>query len=621
MGFNEDGAFAIAVDAAGDAYVAGQAISTNFPVTQGAFQAQNNAAANQTDNAFVAKLNPAGSALIYSTYLGGSGLSQCGSATAISPAGDSAFTLSIDGSGYVYVAGIAFSSNFPVTQGAFQTTNQFSYTIGSTAYPGPTAFVTKLNPSGSSLVYSTYLGGSGGFILANPDFEAYGGDEASGLAIDGNGDAYVTGATASLNFPVTSGAYQTANASANGSGGALYNAFVTELNPAGSALLYSTYLGGNGTNPNVESSEHAVEYGDQSAALAPDGSGNVYIAGTAESANFPVTSGAFQTTIPAFTSAFIAKLALGKIVAAPGFTISGTAVNVTAGATSGNTSTITLTPSGGFTGSVTLTASITSEPAGALNPPTFSFGSTSPVIITGTSAARATLTINTTAEGGCAASNRNRQESPWSVPLGATLAALALIAVPRRRRWKQWLALAVMLAGLTAGISACGSSGTKGTCGAITPPTTSGVYTITVTGTSGATTFQRHGDAYGAISADDATNILELQQRLWHELRLRVGNIRLTCQSGGAESRPRRTCRVFPRFFVLPATPRRVQCILCEFFPDRRQIRSRLVDLASVSDIAKYQDGAYGHAGRALLTEPGELLVLETPRLLLEHLR
>ena len=486
LGYSEDGAFAIAVDAAGDAYVAGQAISTNFPVTQGAFQTQNDAAANQTDNAFVAKLNPAGSALIYSTYLGGSGLSKCGSDTTLSPAGDTAFALSIDGSGDAYVAGIAFSSNFPVTQGAFQATNRFSYTIGSEAYPGPTAFVTKLNPSGSSLVYSTYLGGSGGFIDETPDFEAYGGDEASGLAIDGNGDAYVTGATASLNFPVTTGAYQTANASATSSGGALYNAFVTVLNPAGSALLYSTYLGGNGTNPNVESSEQAVEYGDASSALALDGSGSVYIAGTAESATFPVTSGAFQTTIPAFTSAFIAKLALGMIVTAPGFTISGTAVTVTAGATSGNTSTISVTPSGGFTGSVTLTAAITSEPNGAVNPPTFSFGSTSPVNITSTGAGTATLTIYTAAEGGCTASNRAIPKLPRHIPDGAALALLVLIAVPRRQGWRAWLALVLLLACLTGGVSACGSSGGKSTCNAITAPTTSGTYIIT--GTSGTTT-------------------------------------------------------------------------------------------------------------------------------------
>src|SRR6185437_13934887 len=123
-----------------------------------------------------------------------------------------------------YLAGFTFSKDFPVSPGAFQTTNRFSYKGG----PGPTAFVAKLDPSGSALVYSTYL--------------------------DGNGDVFVTGATASADFPVSHGAYQTTNqyvVSAGACGDSCpagvngYNAFVTELNPAGNALIYSTYLGGN----------------------------------------------------------------------------------------------------------------------------------------------------------------------------------------------------------------------------------------------------------------------------------------------------------------------------------------------------------------------------------------
>lgn len=498
VGDNEDGAFSIAVDASGDAFVAGQALSSDFPVTQGAFQTRNNGANVLASNAFVAKLNPSGTALLYSTYLGGSGTPCLGSG-AVGYDGDSGVALAIDSSGDAYLAGVTFSKDFPVTQGAYQTANGFAYQRkGATgqAPGGPTAFVAKLNPSGSALVYSTYLGGSGGFINITPFFAEFGGDVAAGLAIDSSGDAYVTGATASANFPVTAGAYQTTNnyvvstgACGNSCPGGAngYNAFVTELNPMGSALVYSTYLGGNGANPNVESSERPVGTGDASSALALDGTGNVYIAGTAESATFPVTSGAFQTTTSAFTSAFIAKLGLGTTGSVPGIAIAGTAVTVNAGATSGNTSTITVTPSGGFTGSVTLTAAITSEPSGTTNPPTFSFGSTSPVNITGTSAGTATLTITTTAEGGCVAGSRSTQEFPWSLPGGAALAVLVVIAVPRRRHWNRWFALAVLLAGLSAGFSACGSSGLKATCNAITAPTTSGVYTITVTGTSGTT--------------------------------------------------------------------------------------------------------------------------------------
>src|SRR6185437_3366177 len=115
--------------------------------------------------------------------------------------------LAVDSSGDAYLAGFTFSKDFPVYPGAFQTTNRFSYKGG----PGPTAFVAKLDPSGSVLVYSTYLGGSGGFINLTPFFAQYGGDEAAALAIDGNGDVFVTGATASADFPVSQGAYQTTN--------------------------------------------------------------------------------------------------------------------------------------------------------------------------------------------------------------------------------------------------------------------------------------------------------------------------------------------------------------------------------------------------------------------------
>lgn len=377
LGDNEDGAFAIAVDAAGDAYVAGQALSTDFPVTQGAFQTQNNAAANKTYNAFVAKLNPAGSALMYSTYLGGSGLAKCGSATAVSPAGDAAFALSIDDSGDAYVAGIAFSQTFPVTPGAFQTANRFSYNGG----PGPTAFVTKLNPSGSALVYSTYLGGSGGFINFTPFSADYGGDGVSGLAVDGNGDAFVTGATASANFPVTPGAYQTTNNYAVSTGvcgdfcplGTTgYNTFVTELDPAGSALIYSTYLGGNGANPNVESSQRVIGTGDVSSALALDGAGNVFIAGTAESSTFPVTNGAYQTTIPAFSSALIAKLDIGAVSGRTGTTTTLTASTTTASIGTNVTFTANVTPASGSgvpTGTVAFFNGTSTLGSGSLNGP------------------------------------------------------------------------------------------------------------------------------------------------------------------------------------------------------------------------------------------------------------
>jgi hypothetical protein len=480
----EDGADAIAVDAAGNAYVAGAAASTDFPVTAGAYQTQNNAAANQITNAFVAKLNPTGTALVYSTYLGGNGLG--GSSTApLSPcAGDASSALAVDSAGDAYVAGIAFSSDFPITQGAFQTTNRFNYK----GWTGPNAFVAKLNPSGTALVYSTYLGGSGGFIEEVPAFPLVGGDQATGLAIDNSGNAYITGSTASADFPVTAGAYQSTNNYPAYSG---YNAFVAELNPAGSALIYSTYLGGNGSNPNVESSESIVPIGDTAAALARDGSGNVYVAGAAESANFPVSSGAFRTTIQARQNAFIAKLNLGPSSTGPSFTITATPVTIEAGATTGNTSTITVTPSGGFTGSVALTAAVTSSPSGIGEPPTLSFGGTSPVNISGTGAGTATLTIATTAPNNCAnVAYQTPRGVFWYTGGGTALAFVLLFGVPaRRRRWRLALAMLALLVTLMCGWLACGGGGSSiRNCGPINPGTPAGTYTITVTGTSGATT-------------------------------------------------------------------------------------------------------------------------------------
>jgi hypothetical protein len=164
----------------------------NFPTTAGAFQTFN--AGRLVPDAFVTKLNPTGSALVYSTYLGGSD-------------GDNGSGIVVDATGNAYVTGTTVSTNFPTTAGAFQTFNAGRLD----------AFVTKLNPTGSALVYSTYLGSSGN-------------DNGFGIAVDATGNAYVTGQTvASTNFPTTLGAFQTT------SGGG-QDAFVTKLNPTGSAL-------------------------------------------------------------------------------------------------------------------------------------------------------------------------------------------------------------------------------------------------------------------------------------------------------------------------------------------------------------------------------------------------
>src|SRR5262245_16422596 len=230
-------AYRIAVDAAGNAYVTGATDSTNFPTTPGAFQRIKGA--DSFEEAFVAKLNPQGAAFTYSTYLGGS-----------DPEGG--FGLAIDASGNAYVTGLTFSTNFPTTPGSFKATP-----VGE-----GDAFVTKLDAQGAALVYSTFLGGS--------DI-----DQGLAIAVDPDGAAYVTGVTASTDFP-------TASPSQSGNGGGA-DGFVTILNPAGSALGYSTYLGGRGL--------------DGVSGIAVDSPGNAYLTGITNSANFPTTAGAFQSAL------------------------------------------------------------------------------------------------------------------------------------------------------------------------------------------------------------------------------------------------------------------------------------------------------------------------------------
>ena len=174
------------------------------------------------------------------------------------------------------------------------------------------------------------------------------------------------------------------------------------------------------------------------------------------------------------------------------FTVSGTAVTVTAGASSGNTSTITVTPSGGFTGSVVLTAAITSSPANAVVPPTFSFGTTSPVGITGATNGTATLTIATTASSTtkCTADNRKPQALPWYATGGTVLACVLLFGIPaRRRRWRAMLGMVIFFVALAGGLVSCGGGGGSTACtNTVVAGTTPGTYTVTLTGTSGGTT-------------------------------------------------------------------------------------------------------------------------------------
>jgi uncharacterized repeat protein (TIGR03803 family) len=255
IGLGESG-YAIAVDASGNAYVTGLTSSSNFPTTPGAFQTSRR---GTSSNAFVSKLNPKGSALLYSTFLGGSGI------------GDYGFGVAVDASGHAYVIGGTYSSDFPTTHGAFRRTSDGNFD----------AFVSKLNAVGSALLYSTYLGP---VVLPG------------GIAVDASGSAYVTGWTVNSNFPTTPGAFQTTF----GSGPDQTEAFVTKFNAAGSALRYSTFLGGSVPAPGGE----PLNIG---AGIAVDASGSAYVTGTTNCTDFPTTAGAFQTSL-AERDAFVTKL-------------------------------------------------------------------------------------------------------------------------------------------------------------------------------------------------------------------------------------------------------------------------------------------------------------------------
>ena len=315
-----DMAYALALNSAGNVYVAGAAGSTNFPVTANAFQATNPAASYQQDAAFVTELNATGTGLVYSTYLGGS-------------EGSSAAALAVDASGDAYVTGYAMYTDFPVTSGAFQTTNPAA------ALYAPCAFVTKLNSTGTGLLYSTLLGGSGASLNAY----VTNGDSADGLAIDSEGDVYVTGQAWSSNFPVTSGAIQKANA---GAGNVTYNAFVTEINPTGTGLVYSTYLGGSGNS----FGSYGYYHGDFATGLALDSSNNIYIGGVAYSYNYPTTSGALQASNLAANNSgsngFVSKISGMSTVQSPAVATAATATVLSANAnpvTAGNSVALTAT--------------------------------------------------------------------------------------------------------------------------------------------------------------------------------------------------------------------------------------------------------------------------------------
>jgi Abnormal spindle-like microcephaly-assoc'd, ASPM-SPD-2-Hydin/Beta-propeller repeat len=250
---NDTRAFGIGINKSGEVYITGFTSSAGFPTTAGAFQS----ALKGTSNGFVSEINSAGSALVYSTYIGGSGA-------------DISWGLALDSSDNVYIIGQTTSTNFPTTPGALRTTCSTTCNLND-------AFVAKMNSTGTALVYSTYLGGSG-------EQEAY------ALAIDASGDAFATGRTKATNFPTTPGAFSAVNKG-------VYDSFVSELDPTGGALVYSSYFGGTLT--------------DTGLGIAVDAAGNIYFVGRTYSPDLPITPKAIQPLFVGETQSYIAKLVPG----------------------------------------------------------------------------------------------------------------------------------------------------------------------------------------------------------------------------------------------------------------------------------------------------------------------
>jgi hypothetical protein len=554
-GSGNDSGNALAVDASGDVFVAGGTSSSNFPTTAGVFQ--KNFGGGSSLNAFVFELNPLGSTLTFSTYLGGANDSAAASGIAIDGTGvyvvgsTASTTFPLQGpiqsslaggsngfvtkfnssgtallystylgggtgdfasavavvSGQAYVTGGAENPNFPTTHDGFQKTCGSDGTCNGGLYD---AFVTVYNSAGSSYVYSTFLGGSSV-------------DEGLGIAVTSAGNAYVTGMTQSTDFPLQSASQKTL--------GGTQNAFVSQLNPAGSALVYSTYLGGNqtdwGTSVALDSSQNAYVTGQTSSsnfptvnptqatigggndafvselnsagatvfstylggsanentstsgdsalgAIAVDSAGNVYVTGNTISTDFPIVQ-AEQKSYAGNIDAFVAKYSFPA-----SFTISATAPATVAPGSSG-TSTVTLTATNGYASPVNLTCSVsgTGSPA-----PTCSFSPTS-VTPTG-SGTTSTLTIATTGSSAAISRPSNFLYAMWLPVAGFSLMGMGFSSArSRRKKLLGFLMIAMVMTALFL-MPACGGGssnsggGGGGGCTGCTPAST---YTVTITGT------------------------------------------------------------------------------------------------------------------------------------------
>jgi hypothetical protein len=258
-GSDEDFGLKLAVDATGAAYLTGKTFSTDYPTTPGAFQRTFGGAGtgSQRDgDVIVTKIDPSGSSLAYSTYVGGL-------------SGEIGTSIAVDSTGAAYITGLTYSRNFPTTAGSVQPQH---------AGGDADNFVTKLSPEGDRVVFSTFLGGDNS-------------EQANAIAVDASGNVHVSGTTSASNFPTTTDALSRARKGAN-------DGFVSIISGDGSQLLYSTLLGGTAPSGGPQ---------DNLWTVAVDSAGNTYVGGQTRSADFPVTTGALQATYSGLDDAYIVK--------------------------------------------------------------------------------------------------------------------------------------------------------------------------------------------------------------------------------------------------------------------------------------------------------------------------
>ncbi len=479
----------IAVDTTG-AYIVGSTSSTDFPTLN---PIQKNLAGSS--NGFVTKLNPSGSALLYSTYLGG-GTGDFASAVAVA-------------SGAAYVTGGAENPSFPTTIGAFQPACGSDGTCNGGLYD---AFVTVYNTAGSGYVYSTFLGGAGI-------------DQGLGIAVDAAGGAYVTGLTQSTNFPLQSAWQKTIGGS--------QNAFVSQLNPAGSVLVYSTYFGGSQSDaatsvaldqnlnayvtgqtsspnfPLVSATQVTIGGGNDAfvselnsagvpvfstylggalnentstsgdsalGAIAVDSAGaNVYVTGNTLSTNFPTTQAAKQTLEAGGIDAFVVKYAFPTT---PDFTISATTPAALAAGGTG-TSTVTLTALNGYASPVNLTCTVTGT--GSPLPACGSFSPASPITPT-SSGASTTLTLTTTGAQAAMYHPSKFFSALWLPIAGLSLVGMGFSSARSRRQKLLGFPMIFMVMAALFLMPACGGSSSSGGGGGGSTGTPAGAYTVTISG-------------------------------------------------------------------------------------------------------------------------------------------